>query len=126
MWQASGQRKAVQVAWHHIQLAVLRFGRTTGEGAYLAEHRNGVIRCHAYKSHITRFWGTVERDGETVAVNYGGGRRSAKALCHVIPWPAGGFIVAGENGGIYQHIAIDLVDARFFQSRDHIANILTS
>ncbi len=64
------QRKAVQVTWYDIQFAVLRFGRTSGEGAYLAEHRNGVIRCHAYKSHITRFWGTVERDGETVAVNY--------------------------------------------------------
>lgn len=33
--------------------------------------------------------------------------------------------MTGKNGGIYEYIAIDLCDTRFFQSRDHIANILT-
>lgn len=72
-----------------------------GEGVYLVEYCNGVIRCYVYKSYIIRFWGIVEWDGEIVVVNYGGGRWSVKVLCYVILWLVGGFIVVGENGGIY-------------------------
>lgn len=54
-----------------------------------------------YKGYIIGFLGIVEWDGEIVVVNYGGGRWSVKVLCYVILWLVGGFIVVGENGGIY-------------------------
>lgn len=41
---------------------------------------------------------------------------AAKTLRHVVPWPAGRFIVAGENGGVDQHVAINFVTPDFFST----------
>lgn len=60
LWQVFCQCKVVQVVWYYIQFVVLCFGRIMGEGVYLVEYCNGVIRCYVYKGYIIGFLGIVE------------------------------------------------------------------
>ncbi len=117
---------AVQLARHHIQLAILPFAAVAANGAHLAVHMRRIIGGDTYKGILTRRISTVERNREAVFINDCRTRRSTEALGHIVPRPARRHIVTGKNGGVDNQIAFDMVNALLLYRRHHVAQILTA